>query len=34
MMATIALNLVYPVAIALFIFLFTKLTGVTAKDFP
>lgn len=34
MMATIALNLVYPVAIAVLIFLFMKLTGVTAKDFP
>jgi thiosulfate dehydrogenase (quinone) large subunit len=34
MMATIALNLVYPVAIALFIFLLMKLTGVNADDFP
>lgn len=34
MMATIALILVYPVAIALFIFVLVKLTGVTSDDFP
>jgi thiosulfate dehydrogenase [quinone] large subunit len=34
MMLTIGLNLVYPVAIGLFILVFMKLTGVTAKDFP
>lgn len=34
MMATIGLNLVYPFAIALFVFLYMKLTGLSAKDLP
>ncbi len=34
MMATIALILVYPMTIALFIYLFMKLMGVTGDDFP